>query len=376
MTPVNTLIFMLLLAFPAIAQDNGVTLKERVDMAVIKYEETKGSEDTKIPLSFIGFAYENGAAVYGESSDQYLDILEKLSMALLETDKVSIAYSIAVQKFKIIKEQYGEGTIHSIPALRLLTLKDFNRYNVNDKKPFSNFMKLVEKYHPDNEDKLLKSYIHIARSTGYSHSHKSIFKKAFKKATALVKKNPNPTTEQKVEIELLRYLSVKVVARSMKVIQKKINDKNTMLFEILEKFPLEELSKHQLDIIYSSLHDNFTILENYEESEKYAALAMENSNKHISKSENELIPRVLAEPKIPAKWARSGQKYGEVTVEFTVTKLGETQDIKIIDNIGDEILKRPAIIAAKQFKYKPKIVNGEAVEVNGVTYKFRFQMAK
>lgn len=61
-------------------------------------------------------------------------------------------------------------------------------------------------------------------------------------------------------------------------------------------------------------------------------------------------------------------------VSYTVTAEGLTKDIKVVD-CPNEIFIRVSLEAAKKFRYKPKVVNGKAVEVQGVKNKFTFTLA-
>ncbi|MDG1021161.1 MAG: TonB family protein [Emcibacteraceae bacterium] len=51
---------------------------------------------------------------------------------------------------------------------------------------------------------------------------------------------------------------------------------------------------------------------------------------------------------------------------FTVTANGNVNDVKVIVS-SHSGFERNAVRAAEKFKYKPKVVDGIAVEVNGVT---------
>ena len=66
---------------------------------------------------------------------------------------------------------------------------------------------------------------------------------------------------------------------------------------------------------------------------------------------------------------------GFCDVSFTVTKAGSTKYVEIL-YCSDEMFKTTSIKAAKQYRYDPKIVNGEAVEVKGVAVRVNFQIKK
>ena len=63
-----------------------------------------------------------------------------------------------------------------------------------------------------------------------------------------------------------------------------------------------------------------------------------------------------------------------VIVEFTVTKQGAVRDPIVVEANPSGIFEQAAIDAAMKFKYKPRVVNGEATEVSGVQNRITFQI--
>jgi len=60
-------------------------------------------------------------------------------------------------------------------------------------------------------------------------------------------------------------------------------------------------------------------------------------------------------------------------VEYTVTRLGTTRDPQIVkDQCTSSLFYNASINAALKFKYKPRIMSGEAVDVTGVQNKFTY----
>lgn len=60
---------------------------------------------------------------------------------------------------------------------------------------------------------------------------------------------------------------------------------------------------------------------------------------------------------------------------FTVTAVGNVTDVKVIES-SHPGFEGNAVRAAEKFKYKPKVVNGIAVEVKGVTNRIEFNLEK
>ncbi len=91
-------------------------------------------------------------------------------------------------------------------------------------------------------------------------------------------------------------------------------------------------------------------------------------------SDGEFLPIVKVQAKYPSRALSRGIE-GYCTVEYTVTKTGETRDISVVD-CPESVFARASIRAAEKFKYKPRVVDGEPIEVPRVQNRFIFEMAK
>jgi len=90
-------------------------------------------------------------------------------------------------------------------------------------------------------------------------------------------------------------------------------------------------------------------------------------------SDGEYLPIVKVAPVYPRRAQTRGIE-GYVLLEFTVTKTGAVIDPVVIDAKPPGIFDRAAINAALKFKYKPKVVNGEAIDVAGVRNLITFEL--
>jgi len=63
-----------------------------------------------------------------------------------------------------------------------------------------------------------------------------------------------------------------------------------------------------------------------------------------------------------------------VLLEFVVTRTGSVRDVVIIESKPPGIFDRAALQAAAKFKYKPKVVNGEPIDVAGVQNRITFEL--
>lgn len=92
----------------------------------------------------------------------------------------------------------------------------------------------------------------------------------------------------------------------------------------------------------------------------------------LSASDGEYLPFVKVQPPYPRR-AQSRGVEGYCIVAYTVTKQGTTKDAVVVD-CSSRLFERVSIQASLKFKYKPRVVNGEAVEVPRVKNKFNFKL--
>ena len=64
---------------------------------------------------------------------------------------------------------------------------------------------------------------------------------------------------------------------------------------------------------------------------------------------------------------------GWVLLRFSLTASGAVKDIEVLES-SNVIFARAAVAAAAKFKYKPRVINGQPVEVSGVTNRIIFQL--
>lgn len=92
-------------------------------------------------------------------------------------------------------------------------------------------------------------------------------------------------------------------------------------------------------------------------------------------SDGEYLPIVKVQPQYPSRALSRGIE-GYVIVEFTVTTNGSVRDPVVVESEPSSIFDNAAIKAALKFKYKPRVIDGEPVEVPGVRNKITFAIAK
>ena len=96
----------------------------------------------------------------------------------------------------------------------------------------------------------------------------------------------------------------------------------------------------------------------------------------LNTGEGEYLPLVKIQPIYPRRALERGIS-GYVIVEFTVTKQGTVKDVRVVESDpASNIFHRAAVQAAQKFKYKPRIVDGQPIDVPGVRNKITFIIEK
>lgn len=93
----------------------------------------------------------------------------------------------------------------------------------------------------------------------------------------------------------------------------------------------------------------------------------------LDTGDGDYLPIVKVAPIYPRR-AQSRGIEGYVIVEFVVTKSGSVRDAKVVESNPESIFDQAAMDAALKFKYKPRVVDGVAMEVAGVQNKISFQI--
>ncbi|MEE9448076.1 MAG: energy transducer TonB [Arenicellales bacterium] len=90
--------------------------------------------------------------------------------------------------------------------------------------------------------------------------------------------------------------------------------------------------------------------------------------------EGDYLPIVKVAPIYPRRALSRGIE-GYVMVEFTVTSVGKVKDVVVVESKPtSKIFHKAAINATMKFKYKPRVIDGVAMEVGGVRNIIRFKL--
>lgn len=101
-----------------------------------------------------------------------------------------------------------------------------------------------------------------------------------------------------------------------------------------------------------------------------------NNNASISASDSEMLPIVTIQPQYPQRAASRGIE-GWCLVEFTVNPQGgvDEDSIQVMDADPPNIFDSASRRAVARFRFNARVVDGEPVEVPGVRYLFRYNLA-
>ncbi len=90
--------------------------------------------------------------------------------------------------------------------------------------------------------------------------------------------------------------------------------------------------------------------------------------------EGEYLPIVKVAPAYPRRAAVIGLE-GNCMVRYTVTTAGTVKDVEVIeDRCTNPVFYKPSVEAALRFKYKPRVIDGTAIEVIGVYNNFHYEL--
>ncbi len=90
-------------------------------------------------------------------------------------------------------------------------------------------------------------------------------------------------------------------------------------------------------------------------------------------ADGEYLPIIKVAPVYPQRAITRGIE-GYVLPEFVVTTSGAVRDPVVVEAKPPGVFDRAAIQAALKFKYRPKVANGERMEVSGVRNLFMFEL--
>ena len=162
---------------------------------------------------------------------------------------------------------------------------------------------------------------------------------------------------------------VKIVDATMPEIELEVIE------EIDKPEPIEERVQDQPEVQERQTNLDAGPALNIERQSIEIDTGLELSNASISATDGDYLPLVAIAPQYPTRAAQRGIQ-GWCLVSFTVDGLGNVveETIAVVDAEPPNIFDRSSIRAATRFKFQPRVVDGQGVEVSGVQYLFRYQL--
>jgi len=148
--------------------------------------------------------------------------------------------------------------------------------------------------------------------------------------------------------------------------------------EVIEEIDKPELIEEVTEVVEEverqiSISDGPDL--NIDRSQVELDTGLELSNASIAATDGDYLPLVAIAPQYPTRAAQRGIQ-GWCLVSFTVNGLGNVEEdtIEVVDAEPANIFDRSSIRAAARFKFQPRVVDGQGVDVPGVQYLFRYQL--
>jgi len=114
-----------------------------------------------------------------------------------------------------------------------------------------------------------------------------------------------------------------------------------------------------------------SLIEYVDEAETAAANALREELMRLpTPPDGDMFALLKVPPSYPPRAAAQALE-GYAIVEFTVTRAGDVADPVIVES-SDPIFEAPTLEAIRRAKYKPRVVNGRAVAVQGIRNRFTY----
>ena len=89
-------------------------------------------------------------------------------------------------------------------------------------------------------------------------------------------------------------------------------------------------------------------------------------------TDTELTPLV----RIPPEYPPNGRGNGTVLVQFDVSKIGSVVNARVIESTPRGMFDTAALQAIARWRYRPAVMDGQAVERRGVQVRLRFELER
>lgn len=161
----------------------------------------------------------------------------------------------------------------------------------------------------------------------------------------------------------------------VKIVDATMPDIDMEVIEEIDKPEMIEEIQEQLDVPEKQISLDSGPSLNIERATVQVDTGLDIGTQGISATDGDYLPLVAIAPQYPTRAAQRGIQ-GWCLVSFTVDGQGNVveETIQVVDAEPPDIFDRSSIRAAARFKFQPRVVDGQGVNVPGVQYLFRYQL--
>lgn len=302
-----------------------------------------------------------GRTIFPSNDKNIASLTHNYGLMLAKNAEVTASIAQLKNAVDLYKKIHGRHS--SNVAWALLDLADIELQAGLDSayRTYGNALKILSK------DSNLPSlqYAQLALKSGLSLSGTALNSKSLTAATKMAKDAYQIYSQELDEGHSTKHLAAFVLGK-LKYLGKNYSEAKALLQEATLTPATATYAHGFLANIYETLGESDAAARHNK------ALGKNSAHKELQKYH----PVFVLSPKYP-RYALSRGKEGYAIVEVVINTDGTVRNPTIVkEEPNDWGFGKAAIKAAKQLKYAPEIIDGEAQEVDGVRYKYTFKMSK
>ncbi len=166
--------------------------------------------------------------------------------------------------------------------------------------------------------------------------------------------------------EVIKYVLPNIIAPTEEVVEVKPIEKPVK--PVIDETPPPTVTRQPFDALEG------TLAISNDPPPKIAEKSDLEFSKGLPAGDRNYGPIVKVAPIYPNRAAERGIE-GDVLLEYTVTKFGSVENPRVISS-ASSLLNQSALNSALKYKYSPRVINGQAVEVTGVRTVIKFRLGE
>ncbi|MEP4888461.1 MAG: TonB family protein [Aliiglaciecola sp.] len=338
-----------------------------------QYNQAFASEDYESAVTYAKQTLELGKQIYGANSENAINLEYNLGLAYSANKQPELAYITLGNVANAYKELSGDNSVQRYSAIldQIATAENYTQMNFEKKvlkyrSTINSALNIVDNV--PNSDIATKAnmYYQLSRMLIKSPINSYHFKQAFstlEKTESLLLAAVGEKDTRTVEVQFLlaKYNSAK--RRTQKAIEYYETVVNVIEGEIETSHPYELASRAALVGLYEGSGDSKLATEH--------CIAIG----HMTPWNDNIDPTPLYRmpPDYPMSKGRMG-KDGSVVLSFDIDQAGFVKNINMLEQEGGQAFVTKAIKALEQWRYAPKIVDGQAVVAENMKVQLDFKV--